>query len=126
MSRFEQVLFNGEMWYAYFKESVPLQVSALSKEALITYMDKKEKEGFLNNLIQKSVYDWIEYARLSAQDYHSNVLIEFYKDKDLITSNDLKGNRSVKKGLGRGIYKDTIINKIMNADLNGACNHIKV
>lgn len=74
----------GEMWYAYFKESVPLQVSALSKEALITYMDKKEKEGFLNNLIQKSVYDWIEYARLSAQDYHSNVLIEFYKDKDLI------------------------------------------
>mgnify|MGYP003588746207 CR=1 FL=1 len=74
----------GEMWYAYFKESVPLQVSALSKEALITYIDKKEKEGFLKNLIKKSVYDWIEYARLSAQDYYSNVLIEFYKDKDLI------------------------------------------
>ena len=48
------------------------------------------------------------------------------EEKDLITSNDLKGNRGVKKGLGRGIYKDTIINKIMNADLNGACNHIKV
>jgi IS605 OrfB family transposase len=43
-----------------------------------------------------------------------------------VTSNDLKGNRGVKKGLGRGMYKDTVINKIMNADLNGACNHIKV
>jgi len=43
-----------------------------------------------------------------------------------VTSNDLKGNRGVKKGLGRGMYKDTVIDKIMNADLNGACNHIKV
>ena len=43
-----------------------------------------------------------------------------------VTSNDLKGNRGVKKGLGRGMYKDTVIGKIMNADLNGACNHIKV
>lgn len=43
-----------------------------------------------------------------------------------ITSNDLKGNRGVKKGLGRGMYKDTVIDKIMNADINGACNHIKV
>ena len=33
----------------------------------------------------------------------------------------------MKKGkVGRGIYKDTIINKIVNADLNGASNHIKV
>ena len=48
------------------------------------------------------------------------------EEKDLITSNDLKGNRGVKKGLGRGMYKDTVIEKIMNADLNGACNHIKV
>ena len=43
-----------------------------------------------------------------------------------VTSNDLKGNRGVKKGLGRGMYKDTIIDKIMNADINGACNHIKI
>jgi len=48
------------------------------------------------------------------------------EEKEIITSNDLKGNRGVKKGLGRGMYKDTIIEKIMNADLNGACNHIKV
>ena len=31
------------MWYAYFKENVPLQVSALSKDALIRYIDEKEK-----------------------------------------------------------------------------------
>ena len=52
-----------------------------------------------------------------------NVPIE---KEELITPNDLKGNRGVKKGLGRGVYKDTLINTIMNADINGACNHIKV
>ena len=37
----------GEMWYAYFKESVPLQVSALSKEALIRELWKlNEMEYF--------------------------------------------------------------------------------
>jgi IS605 OrfB family transposase len=48
------------------------------------------------------------------------------EENEKVTSNDLKGNRGVKKGLGRGMYKDTMIKKIMNADLNGACNHIKV
>lgn len=47
-------------------------------------------------------------------------------ENELITPNDLKGNRGVKKGLGRGIYRDTEIKKIVNADINGACNHIKV
>ena len=52
-----------------------------------------------------------------------NIPIE---ENEKITPNDLKGNRGVKKGLGRGMYKDTVIGKIMNADLNGECNHIKV
>lgn len=44
-----------------------------------------------------------------------------------ITSNELNGVRGVKKGkIGRGEFKDTTINKIINADLNGAANHIKV
>lgn len=32
----------------------------------------------------------------------------------------------MKKTIGRGIYKDTVVNKIINADINGACNHIRV
>lgn len=44
-----------------------------------------------------------------------------------ITSNELNGVRGVKKGkIGRGIFKDTLINKIINSDLNGAANHIKL
>jgi IS605 OrfB family transposase len=44
-----------------------------------------------------------------------------------IASNELNGVRGAKKGkIGRGIFKDTSINKIINADLNGAANHIKV
>jgi len=44
-----------------------------------------------------------------------------------IVSNELNGVRGTKKGkMGRGIFRDTTINKIINADLNGAANHIKV
>lgn len=44
-----------------------------------------------------------------------------------VTLADLNGNRGVKgKALGRGMYKDLTLNKIINSDLNGAANHIKV
>ena len=73
--------------------------------------------------------------------------IEEKEDIDIkLTPNDLKGNRGVskkkttgntevklrknmkkKKGInGRGLFLDTEINKVINADLNGACNHIKI
>ena len=64
-----------------------------------------------------------EKGKVIREKQVKNIPIE---ENEKITPNDLKGNRGVKKGLGRGIYKDTIINKIINADLNGACNHIKV
>lgn len=68
------------------------------------------------NLIQ-------EKGKLKKEKEVKNILIE---KNEKITPNDLRGNRGEKKGLGRGIFKDTIINKIMNADLNGASNHIKI
>ena len=52
--------------------------------------------------------------------------------KEEILPNDLNGSRgSKKKGnlnnpLGRGLFKDIVINKVINADLNAAANHIKV
>ena len=54
------------------------------------------------------------------------------KGKKEILPNDLNGSRGSKiKGnlnnpLGRGLFKDMVINKIINADINAAVNHIKV
>lgn len=54
------------------------------------------------------------------------------KNKEVITPNDLNGNRGVKKKnvkhnkLGRGLFRDTVLNKVINADLNAALNHLKV
>ena len=55
----------GEMWYAYFKENVPLQVSALSKDALITYIDKKEKICIICS-IQKHTTEF--YKQIKKED----------------------------------------------------------
>ena len=62
---------------------------------------------------------------------------EVINDYDKIKPNDLNGNRGYtlsnnknnpnnKNKLGRGMYKDSKLNKIINADINGACNHIKI
>ena len=46
--------------------------------------------------------------------------------------NDLNGSRGNKvrgnlnNPLGRGLFKDIVINKVINADINAAVNHIKV
>lgn len=54
------------------------------------------------------------------------------KVKEVILPTDLNGSRGNKKKgvlnnpLGRGLFKDNVINKIINADLNAAANHIKV
>ena len=54
------------------------------------------------------------------------------KGKKEILPNDFNGSRGSKiKGnlnnpLGRGLFKDMVINKIINADINAAVNHIKV
>ncbi len=54
------------------------------------------------------------------------------KGKKEILPNDLNGSRGNRvKGklnnpLGRGLFKDIVINKVINADINAAVNHIKV
>ena len=56
-----------------------------------------------------------------------NVIQAKKKLEVAVTLDDLNGNRGVKgKALGRGMYKDLTLNKIINSDLNGAANHIKV
>ena len=54
------------------------------------------------------------------------------KGKEEILPNDLNGSRGNKVSgnlnnpLGRGLFKDIVINKVINADINAAVNHIKV
>ena len=54
------------------------------------------------------------------------------KKKEKILPNDLNGSRGNKvrgnlnNPLGRGLFKDIVINKVINADINAAVNHIKV
>ena len=54
------------------------------------------------------------------------------KKKEVILPNDLNGSRGNKVSgnlnnpLGRGLFKDIVINKVINADINAAVNHIKV
>lgn len=53
-----------------------------------------------------------------------NLIQKKNKSDEKITHNDLNGSRGVNNK--RGLYKDTVLNKIINADLNGAANHIKL
>ena len=54
------------------------------------------------------------------------------KKKEKILPNDLNGSRgnrmkgNLNNPMGRGLFKDIVINKVINADINAAVNHIKV
>jgi putative transposase len=112
-------------------------------------MQKKTKQKFYQipfgnmlNLIsgkaeEKSInVVWIDEAYTSKTSSISAEVVEVQKlskiDKNQIVPNDLNGNRGTKKKgvlnnkLGRGLFKDSVINKVLNADINAACNHIKV
>jgi IS605 OrfB family transposase len=103
---------------------------------------KKDKQNFyqipfgkLLNLIEEksikyniNVINKNEAYTSKTSCLSSNVnLIQEKSKTTKITSNELNGVRGVKKQkIGRGIFKDTQINKIINSDLNGAANHIKL
>jgi IS605 OrfB family transposase len=91
--------------------------------------------GKLLNLIENKSFDFGIQVINRDEAYTSKIscissnvcsIQEQSKVRD-ITSNELNGVRGVKKGkLGRGEFKDTSINKVINSDLNGAANHIKL
>jgi IS605 OrfB family transposase len=112
-------------------------------------MQKKTKQKFyqipfgnLLNLIESKAEEksinvtWIDEAYTSKTSSVSaevvNVQSKSKIDKNQIVPTDLNGNRGAKKKgvlnnkLGRGLFKDSVINKVLNADINAACNHIKV
>lgn len=96
---------------------------------MLNLIESKAEEKFIN-------ITWIDEAYTSKTSSISaevvNVQSKSKIDKNLIVPNDLNGNRGAKsKGnlknkLGRGLFKDKVKNKVINADLNAACNHVKV
>ena len=95
--------------------------------------------GKLLNLIESKAalygikVTWINEAYTSkTSSISADVCAVQKKSPKTITPNDLNGNRGVKKAgdinnpLGRGLFRDFGMNKVLNADLNAACNHIKV
>jgi putative transposase len=112
-------------------------------------MQKKTKQKFYQipfgnmlNLIESKAEEksinvvWIDEAYTSKTSSISAEVVDVQNlskiDRNSIVPNDLNGNRGTKKKgnlsnkLGRGLFKDSVINKVINADINAACNHIKV
>jgi len=91
-----------------------------------------ESKGLIHNIN----VTWIDEAYTSKTSSISAEVVNVQKlatiDKNQIVPTDLNGNRGAKKKgvlsnkLGRGLFKDSVINKVINADINAACNHIKV
>ena len=112
-------------------------------------MQKKTKQKFYQipfgnmlNLIEGKAEEksinviWIDEAYTSKTSSISAEVVDVQSkskiDRNSIVPTDLNGNRGTKKKgnlnnkLGRGLFKDSVINKVINADINAACNHIKV
>lgn len=90
---------------------------------------------FLNFLINKShkfnihieLIDEAYTSKTSFLTANVNNVVQLRKNNLPITSNELNGVRGVKgKKIGRGMFRDSVIKKVINSDLNGAANHIKI
>jgi Putative transposase DNA-binding domain. len=78
----------------------------------------------------------LKYIEYKVQEYGINVhyIDERYTSKTSCISDDIKGiqespdltNAFKGKRVNRGLFLDTVINKVFNADINAAVNHIKV
>jgi putative transposase len=106
-------------------------------------MNKKTKQKFyqipfgqlLNMIIEKSpmhnifVHDKNEAytSKTSCLTAEVNTNQKKKELKEPILPNDLNGNRGSKgRKLSRGLFKDKVLNVIINSDLNGAANHIRL
>ena len=95
-------------------------------------LNKSTKQNFIQIPFIKLLQN-IEYK---AQEYGINVhyINERYTSKASCISDDIKGiqessdltNAFNGKRVKRGLFLDVVINKVFNADINGAVNHIKV
>ena len=111
-------------------------------------MNKQTKQKFcqlsfgrLINLIQSKaenaniLVDLIDEAytsKTSSLSADVNAIVKkAKKDRESLKPTDFSGSRgckqkgNLKNPLGRGFFKDNVLNKVVNADLNAAANHVK-
>jgi len=95
-------------------------------------LNKSTKQNF----IQIPSMKLLKYIEYKAQEYGIKVsyIDEKYTSKASCISDDVKSiqdnpdltNAFKGKRVKRGLFLDVVINKVFNADINGAINHIKV
>jgi len=102
---------------------------------------KNNGECVLNKVVKQSFVQipfikLLKYIEYKAQEYGINVhyIDEKYTSKASCISNDVKSiqdnpdltNAFNGRRVKRGLFLDTVINKVFNADINAAVNHIKI
>jgi len=96
----------------------------------------KLNKSIKQNFIEIPFMKLLKYIEYKAQEYGIQVhyIDERYTSKASCISDDIKGiqesphltNAFNGKRVKRGLFLDTVINKVFNADINAAVNHIKV
>jgi putative transposase len=96
----------------------------------------KLNKAVKQNFIQIPFMKLLKYIEYKAQEYGIKVsyIDEKYTSKASCISDDVKSiqdnpdltNAFKGKRVKRGLFLDTVINKVFNADINAAVNHIKV
>ncbi len=85
----------------------------------------EEKSPMHNIFIHKEDEGYTSKTSCLSSDVNKNQ--EKKSKNEPILPNDLNGNRGSKgKKLSRGLFRDTVLNVIINSDLNGAANHIRL
>jgi len=85
----------------------------------------EEKSPMHNIFVHKEDEGYTSKTSCLSSDVNKNQ--EKKSKNEPILPNDLNGNRGSKgKKLSRGLFRDTVLNVIINSDLNGAANHIRL
>ena len=85
----------------------------------------EEKSPMHNIFVHKEDEGYTSKTSCLSSDVNQNQ--EKKSKNEPILPNDLNGNRGSKgKKLSRGLFRDTVLNIIINSDLNGAANHIRL
>ncbi len=85
----------------------------------------EEKSPMHNIFIHKEDEGYTSKTSCLSSDVNKNQ--EKKSKNEPILPNDLNGNRGSKGNkLSRGLFRDNVLNVIINSDLNGAANHVKL
>lgn len=124
-NRVTDLVISKNLSFTKFKGSIKMQKGSKQNFYQIPFgkflylIETKAKEYAIETHIIDEAYT----SKTSCLSSDVNLIQAMSKSGEKITSKDLNGSRG---GVSRGLYKDSLLNKAINADLNGAANHIKV